>query len=158
MNKRTALATAGLTAALALAPMTAAQAAAKPQINLSGQGTYTMSDPGLAVPTGTVTGLPFAGSFRAFLQAVDGTLPDPGVCEPGHATIRIRGSHDRRVVLDGDGTICGQYVQPPYVVTHVFTGRYDVASSSVRKLRGGDGWFEVGLANDGRASVSAYDS
>jgi hypothetical protein len=158
MNKRAALATAGLTAALALAPMASAQAAAKPQINLSGMGTYTMSDPGLAVADGTVTGVPFAGSFHATLQAADGTLPDPGVCEPGHATIRIHGSRDRRVVLGGDGNICGQFVQPPYVVTQVFTGRYDVASSSVRKLRGGDGWFEVRLANDGRASVSAFDS
>jgi hypothetical protein len=158
MNKRAALVTAGVTAALALAPMTSAQAAPKPQINASGLGTYTIVGSDVAVASGPATGTPFAGTFYAALRPVDGTMPDPGVCEPGQAAIRIDGSRGRSVTLAGSGDICGQYLQPPYVTTQVFTGRYDVVSSSVRKLRGGDGWFEVRLTDDGRAAVTAYDS
>ena len=54
--------------------------------------------------------------------------------------------------------MCGVFVQEPFVVTHVFTGRYDVAATSERKLRGADGFLEVRLANDGRASVFAIDT
>ena len=158
MNKRAALATAGLTAALALAPMATAQAAAKPQVNYSGLGTYSIIGNGNAVANGTGTGTPFDGSFQAALQPADGTLPDPGVCEDAQTTIRINGTRGRYAVLQGTGNVCGQWVQPPYVVTEVFTGRYTVVQSSEHRLRGGDGWFEVRLANDGRASVTAFDS
>lgn len=158
MNKRAAIVTAGLTAALALAPMTSAQAAKKPQINASGLGTYTTVGADIAVSSGPATGTPFDGTFHAALRPVDGTMPEPGVCEPGQAAIRIDGSRGRYVTLVGSGDICGQYLQAPSVVTQVFTGRYDVAASSVRKLRGGDGWFEVRLTVDGRAAVTAYDS
>jgi hypothetical protein len=158
MNKRTALATAAVTAALALAPITSAEAAPKPQVNYSGMGSYSIISNGNAVANGTGTGTPFNGSFQAALQPLDGTLPEPGVCEDGQATIRINGSRGRYAVLFGTGDVCGQYLQPPYVVTQVFTGRYTVVDSSERRLRGGDGWFEVRLANDGRASVTAFDS
>jgi hypothetical protein len=158
MNKRAALVTTGLAAALALAPVTSAHAAPKPQVNFSGLGTHTVTSEGNAIADGTATGIPFNGSFHAALQPLDGTLPDPGVCEDGHASIRIDGARGKYAVLIGNGRICGQYLQPPFVVTQVFTGRYDVASTSERKLRGGDGWFEIRLTNDGRAAVTAFDS
>jgi hypothetical protein len=31
-------------------------------------------------------------------------------------------------------------------------------ATSQRKLRGGDGWLEIRLATDGRATVTAFDS
>jgi hypothetical protein len=158
MNKRAALVTAGVTAALALAPMASAQAAPKPKVNLSGLGTYTSVGSDTAVASGPLTGDPFDGTFLASLRAVDGTMPEPGDCEPGEATIRIEGPHGQYATLEGSGDICGQYLQPPFVVTQVFTGRYDVTSSKTGKIRGTDGWFEVRLTVDGRAAVSAFDS
>jgi hypothetical protein len=158
MNKRAALVTTGIATALALAPVASAQAAPKPAINFSGMGTYTIASTGTAAATGTVTGTPFNGSFTAALQPLDGTLPEPGVCEDGHSSIRIDGPRGKYAVLIGNGRVCGQHLQPPFVVTQVFTGRYDVASTSERKLRGDDGWFEIRLAVDGRASVTAVDT
>jgi len=157
MNKRTALATTALTAALALAPMTAAQAAPKPLVNFSGSGSYTMSG-GNALSSGTVSGAPFNGSFTASLQPLDGSLPEPGVCEDGHASIRITGPRGQYAVFIGNGTVCGKYGEAPNVVPQVFTGTYSVAATSERKLQGGDGWMEVRLTGAGGSTVTAYDS
>jgi hypothetical protein len=158
MNKRTALTTTVLTVALALAPMTAAQAARKPLVNFSGLGIYAVSGSGTASATGTVSGTPFDGRFTAALQPLDGTLPEPGVCEAGHASIRIDGARGRYAVLIGNGSVCGEYLDATNVVTHAFTGTYSVASTSERKLQLGDGSMDIRLTVDGRSAVSAYDS
>ena len=158
MNKRAALLTTGLAAALALAPVTSAQAGSKYKVDVRGQGTYTVGADGSAVVTGTATGAPFDGRYRAVLRADDGTLPDPGQCEPGSATVRLDGTRGRFLEVSSDDEVCGQFLQPPYVVTHLFTGRYDVTSTSERRLRGGDGFLEIRLATEGRASVFAIDT
>jgi hypothetical protein len=158
VHKRSALVTAGLTAALALAPLTSASAGQKPKIDFSGSGAYGVTAGDVAVARGTVTGTPFTGTFRATLQPVDGSLPEPGVCEPGRAAIRIDGAGGRYAVLVGAADICGQHPDATYVVTQVFSSDYDVAATSVRKLRGGDGWMEIRLTTDGRAVVTAFDS
>ena len=158
MSKRTALVTAGLTAALALAPLTSANAGQKPKVDFSGSGTYGVTRGDIAVARGTVTGAPFDGRFRAALQPLDGTLPEPGVCEPGRAAIQIDGARGKYAVLVGAADICGQHTDATYVVTQVFSSSYDVAATSVRKLRGGDGWMEIRLTDDGRAVVTAFDS
>jgi hypothetical protein len=158
MNKRAALMTTGLAAVLALAPMTSAQAATKYKVDFDGQGTYTVGADGSAVVTGRATGTPFDGRYRAVLRADDGTLPDPGQCEPGSATVRLDGTRGRYLELSSDDEICGQYLQPLYVVTHLFTGRYDVTMTSERRLRGGDGFLEIRLATEGRAGVFAIDT
>jgi hypothetical protein len=158
MNTRTFLAASAVAAAVALAPLSSANAATKPLVNTSGQGTFTTATDGTVLATGASQGVPFDGSFTATLHADDGTLPAPGECEPGYGTLRIEGSRGRYVQLIGSGQVCGQWLQPPSVVTQVFTGRYAVPSTTERKLRGGDGWFEIRLTVDGRAVVSAYDS
>lgn len=158
MHKRTALVTAGLTAALALAPFSSASAGQKAKIDFSGSGAYGVTSGDVAVARGTVTGAPFDGTFRAALQPLDGTLPEPGVCEPGRAAVRIDGAGGRYAVLVGAADICGQHTDATYVVTQVFSSDYDVAATSVRTLRGGDGWMEIRLTNDGRAIVTAFDS
>jgi hypothetical protein len=158
MNKRIALAAPGLATALALVPMTAASAAPKPQVNSGGQGSYAVRADGAAVLTGTTTGAPFDGRFTAVLRAQDGTLPEPGVCEAGTATLRIEGPRGRYVEFASSDDVCGTFVQPPNVVTHVFAGVYDVASSSEKRLRGGDGFLELRLTQDGRASITASDT
>jgi hypothetical protein len=158
MNKRAALVTTGLATALVLAPVTSAQAAPKPAVNLAGSGTFTVSTGDVVVANGSVSGAPFTGSFRATLQPLDGTLPEPGVCESAHASIRIDGSRGRYAVLIGTAEVCGTYADSVNVVTQVFSSTYDVVSTSERKLRGGDGWMEIRLTVDGRAVVSAFDS
>jgi hypothetical protein len=158
MNARRLLATSGVAAALALVPVTSADAASKPRVDVDGLGTYSVGQDGAAVLTGPATGVPFSGSYTAVLRADDGTLPAPGECEPGSASLRIDGSRGRYLELSSSDEVCGVFVQEPFVVTHVFTGRYDVAATSERKLRGGDGFLEVRLANDGRASVFAIDT
>lgn len=158
MNERAALLTTGLAVALALAPITTAQAGTKYKVDSGGQGTYTVGTDGAAVVTGTATGAPFDGRYRAVLRADDGTLPDPGQCEPGSATLRLDGPRGRYLELASDDEICGQFLQPPYVVTQLFTGRYDVTATSERRLRGGDGFLEIRLATEARASVFAVDT
>jgi hypothetical protein len=158
MNTRRLLATSGVAAALALVPATSADAAPKPQIDVNGLSAYSIGPNGAAVSTGRATGVPFDGRYRAVLRADDGTLPAAGECEPGTATLRIDASRGRYLQLSSDGEVCGVHVQAPSVVTHVFTGTYDVVRTSERKLRGGDGFLEVRLADDGRASVFAIDT
>jgi len=158
MNKRAALATTGLATALVLAPVTSAQAAPKPAVDFDGSGTFTLTTGEVAVATGSVSGAPFTGTFRASLQPLDGTLPEPGVCESAHASIRIDGPRGRYAVFLGNAEVCGQYVDSVNIVTHVFSSTYDVVSTSERKLRGGDGWMEIRLTADGRGVVSAFDS
>ena len=49
--------------------------------------------------------------------------------------------------------------QPPTsIVTHVFTGRYEVLDTTRRRLAGTDGFFEIRLAADGTASAFAIDT
>ena len=158
MNKRAALVTTGLAAALALAPVTSAQAAPRPAVNFDGSGPFTVRSGDVVVANGSISGAPFDGRFRAALHPLDGTLPEPGVCEPARAAVQIDASRGRYAVLYGTGEVCGTYADSTYVVTHVFSSTYDVVSTSVRKLRGGDGWMEIRLTTDGRAVVTAFDS
>jgi hypothetical protein len=158
MNTRATLVTTGLAAALALAPVATAQAAPKPAVNFDGSGPYRLTGGDMALATGSTSGTPFDGRFRAALQPLDGTLPEPGVCEPGRAVVRIDGPGSRYAVLAGAAEICGQHTDGTNVVTQVFSSTYDVVSTSERKLRGGDGWMEIRLTVDGRAVVSAFDS
>jgi len=108
--------------------------------------------------TGTSTGAPFDGRFTANLMALDGSLPDPGVCEFGHGKIRIDGTRGRYLVLIGGGDVCGEHVDGTNLVRYQFSGNYDVVSTSQRKLRGGDGWFEIRLTDNGQGTVSATDT
>lgn len=158
MNMRAALITTGLAAVVALTQAPSAQAGPKYKIDFGGQGTYTVAADGSAVVAGTATGAPFDGRYRAVLRAQDGTLPDAGQCEPGSATVRLEGSRGRYLEVSSDDEICGQFLQAPYVVTHLFTGRYDVTSTSERRLRGDDGLVEIRLATEGRANVFAIDT
>ena len=158
MRKRSTLGTLAAATVLALSVGAPAEAGQKPRLQLDGQGTYSFDAAGTAVVTGVVTGTPFGGTYTATLAADDGTLPEPGVCEPGVATLRVDGTRDRYLELSAADDICGQWLQPPYVVTHVFTGRYTITSSSERRLVGTDGFYEVRLATENRGGVFAIDT
>ncbi len=132
--------------------------AAKVKVDFRGGGSYVILGDGSAALTGTATGEPLDGPYQATLVPTDGTLPEPGVCEPATATVRLEGAHNRFLDLTAGGRVCGQYLQPPNVVTEVFTGRYQVTAASRKPLVGTDGFLEVRLANDGRAFVFAIDT
>ncbi len=157
------LTTAGAVVAGALLVATTATAAGAtppPRIDLRGAevGSFVLDDAGSARLAGTVTGRPFDGGYTATLSADDGSLPEPGSCEPATATLHVTGPRGKYVDLAATGEVCGTRPDATYVVTHDFTGRYDVTASSARNLRGTDGWIGIVLATEGRADVEVFDS
>jgi hypothetical protein len=130
----------------------------KSKVNFNGLGTYEIRSDGSAALAGSATGEPFDGRYEATLVPADGTLPEPGACEPATAMLRLEGVRDRFLELSSHGTVCGQYLQAPFVVTQVFTGRYAITAASRRPLVGTDGFVELRLTVDGRASAFAIDT
>lgn len=145
---------------LALVAAVPAEAGPPPRIDLRGAavGSFVVDDAGAARLAGQVTGTPFDGAYTAVLAADDGTLPEPGVCEPATATLDVTGAKRRYLDLAATGEVCGTWPDATYVVTHRFVGRYEVTGSSARRLRGTDGWISQILATEGRANVEAFDS
>ena len=157
-TSRAATAATALAALIGLAAEPGA-AAPKPKIDTRGLGTYTAIDAGAVAVAGSATGTPFDGTVTGTLVVADGSLPEPGVCEPATATQRVDGSRQRFLELASTGNVCGTWVQPgASIVTHVFTGRYDVIASTQRRLLGTDGFHEIRLTNAGTASVFAIDT
>ena len=156
MRKLFALAV--LVVAVVLATVAPASAAGKPRVDFDGHGTYSVASDGSAALAGAGTGDPFDAAYTTTLAASDGTLPDPGTCEPGTATVTLEGSRGRFLELVATGDLCGKHLQPPYVETHRFTGRYDVVSSWQKRFLGSDGFLQVSLFTEGRAGVFAIDT
>ncbi len=147
-------------ALLVLVTTVPAEAGPRPRIDLRGTdgGTFVVDDAGAARLDGRVTGRPFGGAYSAVLAADDGTLPEPGVCEPAHATLDVTGAKRRYLDLTATGEVCGTWPDATYVVTHRFVGGYEVTASSACRLRGTDGWISLILATEGRANVEVFDS
>lgn len=99
-----------------------------------------------------------SGTYTGTLTAKDGTLPDPGECEPATAALRVDGAKRRFVELTAQGDVCGQWTDTVLRVTHVFTGRYDLTASVPQRLQGTDGFYEVRITDDGVSGVSAIDT
>jgi hypothetical protein len=135
-----------------------------PALVLSGTGTFTIRDYGDAAVNGTGE-LQRRGSRRpkpvevaAVVGPDDRTLPGPGECEGAITTVTAYRERGLDLTLIGYGEVCGTDPQPPTsIVTHVFTGTYEVLDGP-RRLVGTDGFFEVRLAVDGSASVFATDT
>jgi hypothetical protein len=159
-NRRTSLvALTGVAAAIALLPATVDAAGPRYKIDFTGDGTYTLAADGSAVVTAHVNGRPFAGASTTVLAANDGSLPAPGACEPATVTVSVAGDGRDYMELTATGDVCGQFVQPPYIATHVFTGRYTVVDASKRNLVGTDGFLEVRLAEStAQAAVAGIDT
>lgn len=137
-----------------------AEAAPPSRIDLRGVplGSFVIDETGSAHLSGDVTGKPFDGAYTALLTADDGTLPAPGDCEPATATVDLTGAKGRYLQLVGTGRVCGEYSGPNWAVDHRFTGTYQVTDSSVRNVRGTDGWYTLILATEGRANFEAIDT
>lgn len=139
----------------------AADAAARPRVDLVGAtpGTFALDVDGTAViRDGTVTGRPFGGPYTATLAADDGSLPEPGTCEPATATLVVDPPRRPLLSLAAVGVVCGEHVTTTWKATHRFTGRYEVVASSRRKIRGTDGFLEGVLAVEDEANVFAIDT
>lgn len=155
-----ALAAAATVVALA-AP--AAGASSKPVLTVDGRGTWTAAGGGAAV---TATGAVYdrantahPAQIRATLTPSDGSLPAPETCEPATAVFEVTGDRTATLTLAGSGQVCGRYPQvPTSVVTHVFTGRYEVTAAAHKRVLGTDGWYEIRLALDDVAGVFAVDT
>lgn len=143
-----------------LAATAPADAAPPPRIDLrgAGLGSFVIDAAGTAQLIGEVTGTPFDGTYAAALAADDGSLPEPGACEPATATLDVTGPRNRYLRLAATGEVCGTWPDATYVVTHRFVGRYRVTDSSARRLRGTDGWMSQTLATEARANVEAIDT
>lgn len=137
-----------------------AEAAQRSRLDLrgAGVGSYVLGDTGAARLSGEVTGRPFGGAYSATLAAADGSLPEPGTCEPAASTLEVTGPRDQHLRLEAAGEVCGLWADTTYVVTHRFVGSYVVTASSERRLRGTDGWMSTILATEGRANVEAIDT
>jgi hypothetical protein len=136
-----------------------AEAGSRPQVDFTGTGTYEMVEFDVfARGTTEAYGRPFDGQATFMLRSDDGTLPEPGECEPGGANFALTGRKRQELWGVSLGEVCGQWVQEPTsVVTHVFTGRYSIAESKPR-LGDTEGWIEIRLATANRASITLFDS
>lgn len=166
------LAGVALLGALVAGPLgsTSATAAPKPKpaaFTLSGTGTWQIREwINDVVVNGTGQLTEKNGKARDVLVAAvvdpdDGTLPAPGECESAFATMSAYGVSGVDFTMVGMGQVCGKWVQPPTsIVTHVFTGRFEVYGDGTmpKRLLGVDGWYEVRLGDNGTASVFAIDT
>ena len=150
--------------AIAAQPASAGRSGNDPEIQLDGRSTYTLEPDG-DVEVSAPGEIWFAKSrngqpvtIDARLVVDDGTLPEPGTCEPASATFVLIGERRSNVDLGGAGSVCGKWTGPNSVVTHLFTGRYDVTDADRRKLIGTDGFFQFGLTLDGEAFLFAVDT
>lgn len=160
-----------LAAAVLAGPVGATGAGADPKpkapaLTVSGTGTWQIREwVGDVVVNGTgslTTGTRTTDVLvAAVVQTNDRTLPAPGECEDAFATMSAYGARGIDLTLVGMGEVCGTWVQPgTSIVTHVFTGRYEVygEETSPKRLEGTDGWYEVRLGEDGSASATAVDT
>ena len=147
-------------AAIALAAIGPAASAGAgvnhPQVDYSGTGRYAVEGI-FARGAGSGHGVPFDGAVTFMLRTDDGTLPEPGECEDGFANFAITGKRRQHLWGVSDGTICGEFVQEPANVTHVYTAEYSIADSS-KRLRDTEGWIEIRLATENRMSITLVDS
>ncbi len=162
MKTRTLLATGVLTGVATIASIAAAGPASaarnRPVIEMgSTTATFTVVD-GAAAVSGQMDGRPYSGAYTATLTAADGSLPEPGECEPASATFHLDSRVGRFLDVAATGDVCGEFVQLPYITTHAFVGRYDVTGSTKQNVLGTDGWFEIRLGDDGSASTFLVDT
>lgn len=144
--------------------VSAGRSGSGPELYVSGTGAFTsepdggvrMVAPGEIWLRKDTDGRPV--TIDVHLAAADGTLPAPGACEEATAHFSVHGDERTSLELGGDGSICGKWTDATYVVSHVFAGRYGVLDAGRKKLRGSDGFFEVGLAVDGSAFAYAVDT
>ena len=145
-------------ASAVLLALASGASAGRHKVHFDGSGDYTLAADGSVAFAGRATGEPFDGSYMGTLTAADGTLPAAGTCEAGTTTLTLQGDRNRSLELVATGDVCGEHVQPPFIVTQVFTGRYDIVSASQKRFVGDEGFISVRLSNDGKASVFGIDT
>jgi hypothetical protein len=148
-----------LAVAVVVGAASPAEAGKRPDLLLQGGDRWFTHDVGYPVVLGpaevdlghrTVT-----GELAASFQPNDGTMPAPGACEDALAFVFVEGDRGANLFLSSAGEVCGQHLQAPNVVTHVFTGVMTIEESDKRNLEGVEGFLEIRLAVDGRGTVFA---
>ena len=152
------LAAASTVVVLTVAAPADAGRAPHPKVELSTTSGTFVALAGGALVSAQVDGRPFGGEATATLLADDGSPPAPGACEPATVSFGLDGPARRFISAVATGQVCGEYMQPPYIASHVFTGRYEATDSSRRAIVGTDGFLEVRLGNDGSASMFLIDT
>lgn len=160
-----------LAATISLSPLPISGASATsgpkgPELTVSGSGTWQIREwieDVVVNGTGQFSGRNGRATdvlVAAVIQTDDRTLPAPGECEYAFATMSAYGARGVDFTMVGGGDVCGQWADNTSIVTHVFTGRYEVYGepTSPKRLEGTDGWYEIRLTDEGTASVFAVDT
>jgi hypothetical protein len=145
---------AGLAAAV-IGVTTAVAAEPTPTIDLTGTGSSRVAGDGSVIVRGTATGRPGDSPYTGTVTANDGTMSDPGACEPATATLRLIGPNARFVELTTYGDLCRRWTDATTPVTYVFTGRFDLTTSFHHAVAA---TATIRLADDGTSAVHVTDS
>ena len=147
---------------LTLGAAAPAHAGRSPKMSLTAEGTWFTHPVGwyeVVVGRAEIDNGPQAttGDIVANVQPDDSSMPAAGTCERGMSTVEVDvdgEASDLRIT--GVGDLCGHHVQDPTnVVVYSFTGVAYAEQVGSRRLHGREGFIDMRLAHDGRASVFA---
>ncbi len=147
---------------LAVGSATPADAARPPKVSLTADGTWFTHPVGwyevvvgrAEIRSGKHTS---TGDLVANVQPDDASMPAAGTCERGMSTVVVDADGDEPDLrITGVGDVCSHHVQEPTsVVVHSFTGVAYMEQVGSRRLQAREGFIDIRLAQDGRASVFA---
>ena len=143
---------AALAAAIA-APFAASTVGAAPRVEITASG--TAQDQGWRLLAVTqADGSPFGGTLYGTLKQPFGGWPGAGECKPADAGAYLDGPGATDAWFLASGEVCGLHIDGGNAVRYAFTGDYLVVDATPRSLYDTEGWMEMRVAGDGRASVT----
>jgi hypothetical protein len=147
---------------LTLGTVTPASAAKSPKVTLTADGSWFTHPVGwyevvvgradIQAGKRTVT-----GDLVANVRPDDSSMPAAGTCERGSSTVEVDADDEAPDVrVTGVGDLCGHHVQEPTsAVVYSFTGVAYSEQVGSRRLHAREGFIDIRMAHDGRASVFA---
>jgi hypothetical protein len=154
MNRTIARTVALAAAALSVgAPLVASTAHAAPRVEITATG--GVEDQGWRLLAVTeASGSPFGGTLYGTLKQPFGGWPDAGECLHTDAGAYVDGPGSTSAWFLASGEVCGLHVDGTNAVRYAFTGDYGVVEATPRSLLDTEGWMEMRVTDDGRASVT----
>lgn len=131
-------------------------AAPKPRLDFSATGTWSTPESWRVVLDGHAIGVPFDGTLTGIAHAQDRTLPTAGSCEPGGAFLRVADDDSDELRLRSAGEVC--HVVTPFGDEWVYSGPFDVTTTTRHKVRRSTGILGIRLWADGTISVRAVET
>jgi hypothetical protein len=134
--------------AMLLSALLATPVQARPtKLQLIGLGDAVVPVDGAATFTADLSGAPISGSAQGRLEAADGSLPVVGACEEATVFLNVHDGAGRFVDLIAEGgQVCSVWL--PLGIMQAFDGRFEVMSTSERKLRRVEGPLQVRLLGE----------